>query len=445
MSPTLAPRRRLWSPLLVLVAIAAVPALLRTSSAQEDQPVAGDLSPILRRLEDQQREIEQLRAELAGVREEITCLPPVDVASEDKSTPVASGLADPLDARVKALEGDIKKMKEAEKKKAGEFPTHKITGFLQLDTAYYGQSPANIATVGDAQDGTGFRRARFAVNGKVSEFTNYQIEVDFATAGRPSFFDNYVEETNVPWFGNVKAGQYCQPFSVDALTGFRNLTFLERSLPFLALVPFRRVGIQASNMAEDEMTQWAYSVYRTGGFNNAPLGDDRFATDFGDLGGYSFAARSTHLLYYDEHAGDRYLWHIGGGYTFAMLGANDAGGAGAGGNAGSPVPFYQARTAPEFNLGYPELTNNFGSGVNSTPNFVDTGKYAANFFSLYGLETVYQAGPWGVQAEYMATVVDSVSAGSIVYQGAYAQLAYRLTGENHVYDKKNGTHDTLDP
>ena len=39
--------------------------------------------------------------------------------------------------------------------KGSEFPNFKITGFTQLDTAFYGQDSKNIATVGNAQDGTG--------------------------------------------------------------------------------------------------------------------------------------------------------------------------------------------------------------------------------------------------------------------------------------------------
>ena len=150
----------------------------------------------------------------------------------------------------------------------------------------------------------------------MAEFTNYMVEMDFATAGRPSFFDVWGEQENIPWFGTVRAGQYVQPFSVDAMSGFRHLLFLERSLPFLAFVPFRRVGVEAYNWTEDERTNWAYSVFRTGGFNNAPLGDDRFATDIGDVGGYSFSGRMTHLVYYDAEANDRYLWHIGGAYDY---------------------------------------------------------------------------------------------------------------------------------
>lgn len=332
---------------------------------------------------------------------------------------------------------EAKEVKEAAKP-APEFPSVKLTGFTQLDTAWYDQSPNNRYTVGDAQDGTGFRRARLAVFGKVAEFTSYQLEVDFATAGRPSFFDVYIEQINLPLVGTVRVGQYCQPFSIDAVSGFRNLIFLERSLPFLAMVPFRRVGLQANNCTEDQMTQWAYSIYRTGGFMNAPLGDDRFAVDFGDIGGYGFSTRATQLLYYDEPAADRYLFHVGASYNFSMLAGNDAIGSGTPGNSGGGKPYYQARTTPEFGpLGYPELPQTFGTSVNGTPLFVDTGRYQADYFNLFGVEALYQWGAFSFQSEYMATIVQSV-VGPVFYQGAYAQAAYRLTGENRQYDKRIG-------
>ncbi len=313
-----------------------------------------------------------------------------------------------------------------------KFPTFRVTGFTQFDGGWYSQSPLNRATVGNAQDGVGFRRARVGVTGKMTEFTNYMVEMDFATAGRPSFFDVWGEQENIPWLGTVRGGQYVQPFSVDAMSGFRHLVFLERSLPFLAFVPFRRVGIEAYNWSEDERLNWAYSVFKTGGFNNAPLGDDRYATDIGDVGGYSFSGRMTYLVQYDPEANDRYLWHIGGAYDYSQLTANTAAG------STSPVPFYQAKTTPEFGpLGSPETPQPFGQAFAATPVFVDTGKYRASNFSMYGLETVYQAGATSIQAEWMGTVVES-PVGPIFYHGAYAQIAYRLTGEHRVYYKKMG-------
>ncbi|MDX1945433.1 MAG: porin [Pirellulaceae bacterium] len=391
-------------------------------------------------------------AALAQEAAEVFRLPTTMVEPGEFVVPVADSqslaLEDlpPADAeRITLLEQRLDELSKAVKPapakpagKAEEFPTHRLTGFLQLDTAFYAQSPNNRTTVGDAQDGTGFRRARLAVQGKVAEFTNYQLEMDFATAGHPSFFDNYIDQGNLPFFGTIRAGHFLQPFSIDAMSGFRNLPFLERSLPFLAFVPFRRTGIMASNSSEDEMTTWAYSVFRTGGFNNAPVGDSRFGTDFGDIGGYSFSSRATHLLYYDPYAGDRYLFQVGASYDYSQLGANDAIGSGTPGNSGSPQPFYQSRVLPEFGpLGNLELGGSFGSSVNGTPIFVDSGRYAASNFNLFGLETLGQAGPWSVQGEYMATLVESV-VGPVFYHGAYAEVLYRLTGEHRAYDKKLG-------
>jgi phosphate-selective porin OprO/OprP len=120
-------------------------------------------------------------------------------------------------------------------------------------------------------------------------------------------------------------------------------------------------------------------------------------------------------------------------------------GSGTNGNAGSPRPFYQARTTPEFGtLGYSELGNSFGSAVNGTPNFVDTGRYEATNFNMFGLESVTQWGPWGFTTEYIGTLVNTPW-GNVYYQGGYGQLAYRLTGENRAYDKKTGTLGKLVP
>jgi phosphate-selective porin OprO/OprP len=330
--------------------------------------------------------------------------------------------------------------------KPEEYPNFRITGFTQFDTAYYEQDGRNIAALGNAQDGSGFRRARLAANGKVAEFTSWQIEMDFATAGRPSFFDTYVRQANLPFFDTITIGQFLQPFSVDAMTGFRNLTFLERSLPFLAFVPFRRIGVGASVLSDDQMTGLGYSVYRTGGFNNNPLGDNRYATDIGDIGGYSFSSRVTHLLWYDDLANDRYLWHVGGGYNYSQIGANTGATSGASGQAGGGTsPFYQATVLPEFGpLGYSENSQSFGNATNATPRIADTGRYQADSFHLFGLESLAQWGAWAFTGEYMGTQVNSI-VGPVFYQGGYVQAAYHITGEHRVYDKRTGSLGRLVP
>ena len=419
--------------------------LLRRDAAEKpatkpEDPRDVKLRELESRLDEAERELSETRAARVKAKDR-----KITVSKELRVTATGAGAADEeyktdtermenLEQRFRSLESQVQ-AGTAGKKKEETYPTFRVTGFLQLDSAWYDQDPLNIQTVGNAQDGSGFRRARLAVLGKAAPKTLYQLEVDFATAGRPSFFDNYVEQEDIPFLGAIRVGQYLQPFSVDAMSGFRNLPFLERSLPFLTFVPFRRVGVMASNNSEDELTYWAVSGFRTGGFNNAPLGDSEFATDIGNVGGYSFSGRLTHLLIYEDD--DHNIWHVGGAYDYSRLGANNAVGSGTPGNAGGgPAPFYQARTTPEFGpLGQVQNQQNFGSAVNFTPTFIDTGKYQAESFQLLGAETVYQDGPFSAQAEFMATDVESV-AGTVWYTGAYVEAMYRLTGEHRPYDKK---------
>ena len=109
-----------------------------------------------------------------------------------------------------------------------------------------------------------FRRARLQAFGKLTDFTNYSIMFDFAQAGRPSFMDVWGEQEQIPFFGTIRIGQFRQPGTMESWTSIRHFEFLERSVAFQAVEPFRRVGIMAYAMTEDERTQWAYSVYATG-------------------------------------------------------------------------------------------------------------------------------------------------------------------------------------
>ena len=339
------------------------------------------------------QELESLREELRKTNERLGLAEQQLTNTQQMLQP--NGAAPPVaegQDRLSSLETAFDRFRDQiTGEQSAKFPSARVTGFTQLDTYAISQDALNKATVGNAQDGVGFRRAQFAVVGNVATFTAYMMEVDFATAGRPSFFDMWTEQDNVPIFGAVRVGQYLQPFSVDAMSGFRNLPFLERSLPFLAFVPFRRVGVMSSINTRDEMSYLAYSFYRTGGFNNAPEGDSRFATDIGDQGGLSFSTRGTTLLKWDPIAEDMYFWQVGASYNFSQMSGNTASG---------QRPYYQARTGPEFGPigdGLDTIPATFGpvayaSGNFTPPNFIDSGRYLADSFNLFGVETLYQSG-----------------------------------------------------
>ena len=311
------------------------------------------------------------------------------------------------------------------------WPSVKLSGFFHLDAGHFDQDAANRALLGDIQDGVSFRRTRLQAVGSVAEFTNFSVEMDFAQAGRPSFQDVWGEQTHVPFFGNVRIGQYRLPLTMDSWTSIRQLWFLERSLPFQAFDPFRRVGIMAYDKTCDENWAWAYSVYRTGGFRNQPLGDGRFGTDIGDNNGISGCGRLTHLLWYDEPAEGRYLLHVGGSCNYSLI------------TGGTPTgDSYESRPIPEFFVGNPE---DFPATLTGTPPFVDTGRLAADAYQLYNAQVAWQYGPAHFQGEYMFTNVNQIGNPDVQYDGAYAQFGYFLTGENYTYNRLYGVFDKVVP
>ncbi len=320
---------------------------------------------------------------------------------------------------------------------AEKLPIIRLSGFFQVDDGLFSQPPASTARIGDAYDGVSFRRARLQAIGKLTEFTNYSIEMDFAQAGRPSFQDVWGEQEQIPFFGTIRIGQFRQPGTMDSWTSIRHLEFLERSAAFAATDPFRRVGIMAYSMSDDERTAWAYSLYATGlTFWNgsdttySTIGDNRFGAQIGDNSGVSFSSRITHLVYYDEPSEGRYLLHVGGGYGYSGIGGE--------GTSGSFARTYRSAIFPEFYVG--DLTGVGLTGA-GTPLVMDTGRFLANSFNLYHLELAGAYGPAHFQSEAMFETINQLD-GPVVFQpAAYAQCGYMLTGEAIGYLKQPGVFD----
>jgi phosphate-selective porin OprO/OprP len=355
--------------------------------------------------------------------------PPVSDAAPVGRAAAPTPSASEIDARLSRIENWLGRGQDVP-------PLVVLTGLLQYDTGFFTQDANSKATLGDIQNGTGFRRARLQALGNVTPFTSYSIEMDFAFAGHPSFLDVWLQQADLPVLGSVRIGQYRQPITMDSWTNPRHLEFLERSAPFQAFDPFRRLGIMFWDTTADERTLWACSLYATGFtfFNgtdttyNALSGNNQFGTTLGS--GASVATRITHLLWYDEPSDGRYLLHIGGGYNFSEIGGS--------GTTGSFARAYQARSIPEFFVGDPAGGLVTAAG---TPAVVDTGRFLANSFNLWHAELAANIGPAHFQTEYLATTVNQLGGPVVFYDGAYAQCGYFLTGESCCYDRRSGVLD----
>ncbi len=313
------------------------------------------------------------------------------------------------------------------------FPSVKINGFFQADALYFSQDDENRAQLGDIQDGAGFRRTRLSASGAVAENVNYFVQMDFGAFGRPTFTDVWGEVTQVPHLGNVRVGQWKQPFSLEVATTVRYQTFMERSLLFQAIPPFRHIGAGFYNNSQDENWTWAMSGFRTG--------NDQFGNDIGDAGGWGTSGRLTHLLWYDDYkdcAKTLDYVHIGNAFWYGDPGNN----------------LMQYRTIPEAFVGafaVPAGTIPGTSKVqvpsiaNGTPPFVDTGLIPTNNFSHLGTELLWVQGPNSWQSEVQFATVSQINGSNANFWGYYSQISHFLTGESRPYNRKLGQLDRVVP
>jgi phosphate-selective porin OprO/OprP len=288
-----------------------------------------------------------------------------------------------------------------------------LSGAAQIDGIWFAQDDANEAVVGDAQDVAEFRRSRLGANGYLADNVRYRMEYDFAFPGRPNFTDVWVSTSDIPVLGNVKVGQWKQPFSMEPATSFREIMFMERSLAF-ALVPFRQIGIGAFNAVMDDSATWAVSGYR--------FPTDVFGNHAGDSG-YGMSTRETMVLWSDDADN---IVHLGGNYTY---------------NNPSPQGI-RIRSTPE--VGFTQL--DFNNTANfPIPFFVDTNVLQMANYQVIGGEFAMGLGSLVFQSEAMVAMVNQANGGFLTLPAGYAQLGYVLTGERRTYDRKTAAFTRVVP
>ncbi len=292
-----------------------------------------------------------------------------------------------------------------------KYPTVRVTGFFQADIGWVHQDATNRTAVGDVQDGADFRRARIAATGDVADNVSYMAEFDFGFPGRPSFMDVWLNIRDVPFFNNVKVGQYRNPFGLDGLTSVKELTFVERGLPF-AFLPFRQIGAMSYGISDTEDVTWAISGFR--------YPTDFFGGQISDKGGYGMATRLTAVLIEDD---EENLVHIGGAYSVIDPG-NDA---------------VRYQTQPEFFIAETGGAAFVPAGVpTAVPPFVDTGVIPTKVVNLFAAELATTVRSFHAQAEFIYSAVNRTGGSSVGFYAASAQAAYILTGEHRPYNRKRG-------
>jgi len=309
-----------------------------------------------------------------------------------------------------------------------KYPTVAVHGAMQIDGAMFSQDTNSHLTVGDLKNGADFRRTRLLANGEAWNNVDYFFQMDFGFFGRPTFADVWMEVTQLPTVGHMRVGHFKQPFGLEALTSYRFITFMERSLTFQPFVPFRHTGVMFYNWRDDEMMTWAISGYRTG--------EDQFGGAIGDRGGNATAMRVTWLPYYDVPAEGRYLFHIGADYNLAEPTDHRT-------RFFSIPEIFMAQVQPG-PIGTSKQPSP-GSAIDGVPFFVDTGVINARTINTLELESALVWGSFSLQSELVYAIVDQPDNKTVGLPGMYLQASYFLTGEHRPYNRKGGTFDRVVP
>ncbi len=427
-------------PLLALFVPTAVPGPLAAQERQDEalngpQPSSEDVGDpeaslpgqdeLLRRLEATERQLQKLQAELSSDRStdpDLKSDAPLESNGVDQTSYLADGDHPPSAAEFRSLSKQFQDLKAGLEKK--KYPTVEIHGVFQVDSGWIHQTQTSRDSVGDIQDGSSFRRARLGANGKVVDNMSYFIQMDFGVLGRPTFTDVWMELNEVPILGNVRVGQWKQPFNLEVASSFRYTMFAERSLLFQSFAPFRHIALGFYDWAEDESATWAGSVYRSG--------QDQYGGSVGDNGNWAFTGRATWLPYSNAEGND-YL-NVGLGYNYVSYKDRNA----------------RFRTLPEYFIGESAAQTPIGTSglavpgpVNGMPAFVDTGNFAANHQNLLGTELLWVSGPLTVLSEVNYNFVAQTNGPAVGFPGMVAQAGYFLTGEHRPFNKKLAQIDRI--
>lgn len=365
-------------------------------------------------IEQLQRQIDQLRADTGNSKapaKPSSENPPVvankspDVANKSQGDTKNASLSSMLNSAAKP----------AEKK----FPETKFTGFFHLDSAFFSQSDLSRATLGDIQDGTGFRRARLAASVNLSERSSMLLEFDFAQS-QARFVDVWGQVKGTP-LGTMRIGRFRQPFGMTELTGIREIAFMERPT-IVAMSPFRQTGIMFSDVSESERMTYAVSVFRN--FS------DNFGNIYGEDGGYGTAERFTFLL--RDDGDDAGVTHVGFGHSYLNPGRDQL----------------QIASQDEVFIGQQPNLGPAGLSVFpivNVPPFVNTGVFNVEHANLFNLEAAMSRGNKLIQSEYRWTNLELPSGDSATVHGGYITGRYVLTGETIPYNRTVGVFGRLKP
>lgn len=271
---------------------------------------------------------------------------------------------------------------------------------MQLDAAHFTNKSSGASK--DYGDGSELRRGRLSMSG-TSGAWDFRLETELSPNATLGITDAWAT-----WRGpvNITAGNFKVPYSLEALMSDKNLAFMERSLA-AAFLPVRAPGIMVSKSSP-------HGSLAAGVFGE-PLNT---ATSDDEGGGFSVRATWAPMI------ASGHVLHVGGSMHWRQPTQV---------SAGSKLETLRLSSKPEMNL-FPDR-------------LVDTGNIAGDVRDsrVAALELATTQGPVTAQAEYAMTQVRRETGSNLDFTGAYAQIAWAVTGEVRGYKPETGVLDGIRP
>jgi len=277
--------------------------------------------------------------------------------------------------------------------------TGKVNAALQVDSDNYVTSDG-LEHVLSAWE---VRRFKLGVSGEIHSIGNPFFTTNFELAGtKPQWTDTYLWWQGLPWIGSFKIGNFDPPFSLEALTSSRDLTFMEEATPVAAFAPGYRFGFAIGGPVLEDRATWSVGLFTA--VQSQDVGDT--TRDAGRIAG-----RVTWLAIRDDAA--RRLVHLG--LSVTVVESQDS---------------LRYRSRPESHL---------------APYLLDTGTLRVGGAELIGVEAAWVEGPFSLQSEFIHSFVEQPGASTLNFGGAYVYASWLLTGECRPYDATRGIFGRLAP
>ena len=283
-----------------------------------------------------------------------------------------------------------------------------MTGRLGIKGAFDAAAFASARGQESVKNGAEVRTFRFYTTGDFTWRSPTYFKLELGVVDQNFYLhEAYLRFKEVPYVKNLTVGYIGAPLTMENLTAFGDLTFMEPAAPAQAFSPGNRTALQIDGNWREQRMSYQMGFYGTGLVQSFNFGDASESLARGMV-------RVTGLPIYQDDPNRFRLLHLAAALSYVFSDSSDI--------------RYQAR--PE---------------SHSAPFLVDTGDIQARNATQLGLESAYVNGPFSLQAEMTGSWISDTTSGSRRFWGAYGYASWFLTGEHRVYDKAGGVFSRLTP